>query len=208
MGQHRLRIVGSNAHTQPGARNTAYKSHDLLNEIQTFETLKSAVSDVDLIIGTTGKPRKLRYDVIQSGQLPEFLKEKSAIVSKVALVFGSESNGLSKEEENLCDVLSAIPMKTTYPSINLSHAVMIYAYELAKGDPQGSQPISSANDKGEVSRAIKEKSAQLLNELKMPEQQPGLYRRVMDKVALMNEPDSRLVLSLLRYLQKLGNTQN
>ena len=204
MGQSHLRIVGSNAHTQQGARNTAYEAHDLLNNIKTYNSLDAAVMDMDLVIGTTGKPRKLRYEVVLSDQLPNFLKEKSGIVSKVALVFGSESNGLSKEEENRCDVLSTIPMKTTYPSINLSHSVMIYAYELLKHTEQADKVIEVESNKGEVSRAVKEQSSELLSQLKMQEQQPGLFRRIMDKVALMNEPDSRLVLSLLRYLRKVN----
>ena len=204
MGQSHLWIVASEAHTQQGARNTAYEAHDLLERIETFDTLDAAVMDMDLVIGTTGKPRKLRYEVISSDQLPTFLQEKSGITSKVAIVFGSESNGLSKEEENRCDVLSTIPMKTTYPSINLSHSVMIYAYELMKRDNKESQRVLVSDDKGAVSRAIKEQSGELLTELKMQEQQPGLFRRIMDKIALMNESDSRLVLSLLRYLRKMG----
>lgn len=204
MGQSHLRIVGSDAHTQQGARNTAYEAHDLLTTIETFDTLDAAVEDMDLVIGTTGKPRKLRYELVLSDQLPKFLEEKSSIISKVALVFGSESNGLSKEEENRCDVLSSIPMKTTYPSINLSHSVMIYAYELMKRNFQTTKLVEAENNKGEVSRAVKEQSAALLSQLKMQEQQPGLFRRIMDKIALMNEPDSRLVLSLLRYLRKVN----
>ncbi len=203
MGQKHLRIVASEVHTMQGARNTAYESHDLLETIETFDSLETAVADMELVIGTTGKPRKLRYEMIPSDLLPKFLDDKAAIASKVALIFGSESNGLSKEEENRCDVLSSIPMTTSYPSINLSHSVMIYAYELLKSTSGPSKPADTTDNKGDVSRAVKEQSHQLLSELQMPDQQPGLYRRITDKIALMNEPDSRLVLSLLRYLRKL-----
>lgn len=203
MGQKHLRVVASDTHTQKGARNTAYEAHDLLEKIETYDSLDEAVADMDLVIGTTGKPRKLRYEVILSENLPAFIDGKTGIASKVALVFGSESNGLSKEEENRCDVLSTIPMKTTYPSINLSHSVMIYAYELSKGDQNQVEIASTSTGKGEVSRALKDQSNDLLSALKMPDQQPGLHRRIMDKIALLNEPDSRLVLSLLRYLRKM-----
>lgn len=205
MGQSHLRIVASDAHLQKGARNTAYESHDLLEKVQSFDSLDAAVADMDLVIGTTGKPRKLRYERVVSDQLPKFLKEKSSLASKVALVFGSESNGLSKEEENRCDVLSTIPMKTTYPSINLSHSVMVYAYELMKQNHQQTDVASDSKDKGQVIRAVKEQSSELLTNLRMPVQQPGLFRRIMDKIALLNEADSRLVLSLLRYLRKIEN---
>lgn len=204
MGQRHLRIVASDAHKQKGARNTAYESHDMLEKIESFDSLEDAVEDMDLVVGTTGKPRKLRYELVRSDQLPEFLEEKWEITSKVALIFGSESNGLSKEEENRCDVLSTIPMHTSYPSINLSHSVMIYAYELSKIKQIQSDPVNSIEGKGEVSKALKEQSSQLLNELQMAKQQPGLYQRIKDKIALMNSDDSRLVLSLLRYLRKIS----
>ena len=203
MGQNHLRIVASEANTQQGARNTAYEAHDLLEKIEVFDSLEAAVADMDLVIGTTGKPRKLRYEVLPSDQLPQFIQDRSGIAGKVALVFGSESNGLSKAEENRCDVLSTIPMTTSYPSINLSHSVMIYAYELLKQESTPSTGETSTG-KGDVTRAVKEQSNRLLNELNMPQQQPGLFRRIMDKVALLNEPDARLVLSLLRYLKKVG----
>lgn len=203
MGQRHLRIVASDAHTKKGARNTAYEAHDFLQNIETYDSLNEAVSDMDLVIGTTGKPRKLRYEVILSENLPTFISGKAGITSKVALVFGSESNGLSKEEENRCDVLSTIPMQTSYPSINLSHSVMIYAYELFKGDQNQAEISSTSTDKGEVSRALKEQSNDLLSVLRMSDRQPGLHRRIMDKIALLNEPDSRLVLSLLRYLRNV-----
>ena len=64
--------------------------------------------------------------------MKDWMEKRNDMVSKVGIVFGSETNGLSTEEENLCDVMSTIPMAQDYPSINLSHSVMIYAYELAQ----------------------------------------------------------------------------
>ena len=106
-------------------------------------------------------------------------------------------------DESLCDVLSSIPMRVAYPSLNLSHSVMIYAYELAGYVEPTVESSLPENRNGEVFRAIKEQSSTLLQELQMPEQQPGLHQRIVDKVAMMNESDSRLVLSLLRYLRRL-----
>ncbi len=208
MGQKHLRIVASDAHTEKGALNTAYESHDILKSIEVFESLEAATTDMDLVIGTTGKSRKLRYEVLLSYELPKFMDEKATAVSRVALVFGSETNGLSKEEENGCDVLTTIPMSTDYPSINLSHSVMVYAYELSKRISSQIERNSTTNDRGEVFKAVKEQSRALLTELNMPNQQPGLFRRIMDKIPFLNESDSRLVLSLLRYLKKIGRESN
>jgi tRNA/rRNA methyltransferase/tRNA (cytidine32/uridine32-2'-O)-methyltransferase len=47
-----------------------------------------------------------------------------------ALVFGNERAGLEDEELELCNFASHIPADDAFPSLNLSHAVQIYAYEL------------------------------------------------------------------------------
>jgi tRNA/rRNA methyltransferase/tRNA (cytidine32/uridine32-2'-O)-methyltransferase len=55
---------------------------------------------------------------------------KAAKGSPFALVFGNERTGLDDDELNLCNIASHIPVSDAFPSLNLSHAVQIYAYEL------------------------------------------------------------------------------
>jgi tRNA/rRNA methyltransferase/tRNA (cytidine32/uridine32-2'-O)-methyltransferase len=50
--------------------------------------------------------------------------------SPLALVFGNERAGLNDDELNFCNAASHIPVSDSFPSLNLSHAVQIYAYEL------------------------------------------------------------------------------
>ena len=47
----------------------------------------------------------------------------------VALVFGTEDNGLSREDLLQCDVVCQIPAQPDYATLNLSHAVAISLYE-------------------------------------------------------------------------------
>jgi tRNA/rRNA methyltransferase/tRNA (cytidine32/uridine32-2'-O)-methyltransferase len=54
-----------------------------------------------------------------------------------ALVFGSERTGLEDAELDLCNIASHIPVSKAFPSLNLSHAVQIYAYELFLALGQG-----------------------------------------------------------------------
>jgi len=48
---------------------------------------------------------------------------------EVALLFGSEDNGLSREDLLACDAVVVIPGNPAYPTLNLSHAVSICLYE-------------------------------------------------------------------------------
>jgi tRNA/rRNA methyltransferase/tRNA (cytidine32/uridine32-2'-O)-methyltransferase len=69
----------------------------------------------------------------------------------VALVFGNERTGLEDAELNLCTIASHIPVSDAFPSLNLSHAVQIYAYELflAFGETADGGPSSKSLVKGE-----------------------------------------------------------
>jgi tRNA/rRNA methyltransferase/tRNA (cytidine32/uridine32-2'-O)-methyltransferase len=72
-------------------------------------------------------------------EISEFLKNKTGTA---ALVFGNERTGLEDDELALCSLASHIPVDPAFPSLNLSHAVQIYAYELyrvlsAEGLPAG-----------------------------------------------------------------------
>ena len=49
---------------------------------------------------------------------------------RVALVFGTESTGLTQAEMALCGRTVRIPTHPAQPSLNLSHAVAITAYEV------------------------------------------------------------------------------
>ncbi len=50
----------------------------------------------------------------------------------VAFVFGREDRGLHTNELDLCHAFVTIPTDSDYPSMNLSHAVALFLYELRK----------------------------------------------------------------------------
>ena len=50
-------------------------------------------------------------------------------MATAALVFGREDRGLANG--GLCDLLTGFPMAVSYPSLNLSQAVALYAWELS-----------------------------------------------------------------------------
>jgi tRNA/rRNA methyltransferase len=59
---------------------------------------------------------------------------------RAALVFGAETSGLRLDELDLCGRRANIPAHADQPSLNLSHAVMVAAYECFRA---GTRPASS-----------------------------------------------------------------
>ncbi len=56
-----------------------------------------------------------------------------------ALVFGPETAGLTRAEMALCGRRAAIPASAAQPSLNLSHAVMVGAYEVFRAQARAGE---------------------------------------------------------------------
>lgn len=89
------------------------------------------IKQFDYVIGTSavlGTDYNIPRVPVFPEQLPEYLIGRK----KVALLFGREGIGMRTEEIQACDILMHIPTKKLYKAMNLSHAVAIVLYELAK----------------------------------------------------------------------------
>lgn len=196
MGFHDLRIVGKPIHIETGARNTAYGSHELLDKIGVFPSLKEAVMDCELVVGTTAKQRIKRYDPLSPKALKSMLTEKPTD-TQIALVFGSETNGLSNDDIELCDLLTTIPLVTTYPSLNLAQAVLVYAYELAERNapkPEKTPPPER------LVGSVKSEANDLLEMLGY-DRHAIKKRRILDRLMLLGKNDSELLLGVLKKVR-------
>jgi tRNA/rRNA methyltransferase/tRNA (cytidine32/uridine32-2'-O)-methyltransferase len=114
----------------------AVHAKDIWEEAETFASLAEAVKDCSLVIGTTRRRGRHRKQITMTpAEIAAFLK---AHPGPAALVFGNERTGLEDEELECCNLASHIPANDAFPSLNLSHAVMVYAYELFKahGSPE------------------------------------------------------------------------
>lgn len=131
MGFTDLRIVDSTAHLEPATRWVAHGSGDIIDNITTYDTLADALHDISFTVATTARSRAKFHYYATPAELVPLLAEKSAWLTKAALVFGREDSGLTNEELELADVLTGVPMVADYPSLNLGQAVMVYCYQLA-----------------------------------------------------------------------------
>jgi len=105
----------------------AANSQEIWENARIFDTLAEAVDDCPIIVGTTRRRGHNRKAVSMTpNALAAWLAERPG---PAAVVFGNERTGLEEAELNLCGIASHIPASEKHPSLNLSHAVQIYAYE-------------------------------------------------------------------------------
>jgi tRNA/rRNA methyltransferase len=140
-GFHNLTVV---APYEPHWREaqSAVGAEDLLQNAKVSATLAQALAPATLVFGTgTLEPRKPEQPVVSLPDLVLLLKSKSAHGARVALVFGPEKHGLTREDLSFCHRLLTIPTDARQPSMNLGQAVAVCLYELASRLPHvESQP--------------------------------------------------------------------
>lgn len=113
------------------ARNRAKHSGRILDSAVIYSSLKDAIAESSLVVGTSGK-REVGSKILKRHfVLPwEFADKIRDLDGKVSLIFGEEGKGLSSEDLDMCDVLLTLPTWEGYPIANLSQAVGHCVYEL------------------------------------------------------------------------------
>ncbi len=152
MGLAELALVAPQRFPAPEADAMAASAADLLGRARVFATVREAVCDCGLIVGTTARARHLPWRVVEPREAaPEIVA--AAQRGPVAILFGAERTGLSNDDIEQCHRLLTIPADEAYPSLNLAMAVQIVAYELrlavrepAAGATATAAPLASAHE--------------------------------------------------------------
>ncbi len=129
MGLQDLRLVTPKCGIDDEARARASGAVDVLDGARICDSLDEALADTVLAAACTSRRRDLPHPAYTPRQAaPELLQLAAA--SPVAIVFGSETFGLSNEQLMKCRWLINIPTNPDYASLNLGAAVQVLAYEL------------------------------------------------------------------------------
>jgi tRNA/rRNA methyltransferase len=194
MGFDSLVLVDPCEWKEGKARWVAHGAYDILDNASVFKTLKNAITDSDFIIATSAKQRTVKQDYIDVSALNGFLKSRNDTFKKVSLVFGREESGLTNDEMKLCDVTSSIPMVSPFPSLNLSQAVMVYAYCLSEHSRGESLPVIDQNN-SESFRRLKSRIKKVLAQLGIDEND-NRFGRIMERISFINADDINLLHSV------------
>ena len=136
-----------------------------------FATVEDALQDITLVVGTTavgerGLDREVRALQAASPALLAALQtESESEAARVALVFGSEKTGLTREQLSHCQMLVTIPLFAPegerHLSMNLGQAVAVCLYELVRSGMEGSrelpavhQVLASGADRERLTQAL------------------------------------------------------
>ena len=131
-GFRRLAVVAPYAPHWREARS-AVGAPEVLQNAKSTECLADAVAGCTLVAGTgTVTRRKPEQAVVSLPDLAPVVDRELARGGRVAVVFGPEKHGLTREDLSYCHMLVEIPTDPRQPSMNLGQAVAVCLYELAR----------------------------------------------------------------------------
>lgn len=111
---------------------SAIGAPQILDRAHEAATLSEAVAHASFVLGTgTLTHRKPEQPVILLPELGPLLQRELARGGRIALVFGPEKHGLTRDDLAFCHALVEIPTHPRQPSMNLGQAVAVCLYELA-----------------------------------------------------------------------------
>jgi tRNA/rRNA methyltransferase len=199
-----LAIVGKARTRSFWARAMAVHGREILADAKCYETLREAIADSTLVVGTTCRAGLYR----SHSQTP---KEVAPTVvaalktGKVALIFGPEDHGLSNKDLEHCQLLVTIPMHPDYPSLNVAQAAVICLYEfyVASLTPMNDSTVKRA-DAEQVERLFDIMRNSLLKigflDSENPEHMLLAFRRIFGRAGL-EEKDVRILTGMFRQIE-------
>jgi tRNA/rRNA methyltransferase len=129
MGIDRLIVVGNGDLDEEEMRMRAtHEAADLIERLERPTDLGEALADFQYVVGASARTGGARGPVCS----PREMAEKVVAIARhntIALLFGPEDAGLSNDDLKYCHLLVNIPT-ADFKSLNLSHAVMVLAYEI------------------------------------------------------------------------------
>jgi len=101
-------------------------------KVKIYDSLEDALKNMGISACTSAVIDVDSGDLLRKAVELEHFIQIAKSYTDIAIVFGRESTGLTREEIAKCNLLVHIASNPSYPVLNLSHAIAIVLYELYK----------------------------------------------------------------------------
>jgi tRNA/rRNA methyltransferase len=207
----KLRIVNPRSEwPNQKAIATSVGAKNILKSAKIYNSLDKSVGDLDLIFATSSRIRKVNKKIISIFDIDKKLKNKQ----KIGIIFGPEASGLSNDEISCADYVVKIPTNKQFNSINLSHSVILFCYQIFKFFSKKNF-IYKSNYKS--SKASKSEVSKLLNFIIKSLDKKGFLQPTHKRNSMINniknifyrlnlsEQEIHILLGIFASLSELNN---
>ena len=111
------------------SRALAAGAVDILENAKLFSSLKECISDLQIVMATTIRPRHMTQAIVSPSRAAETVVHRDQNI-RAGILFGTERSGLTNEDVSMADTIITIPTFSHFSSLNLAQAVNIVGYEI------------------------------------------------------------------------------
>ena len=200
-GFNELWIVGEHPQLLPTAGWWASGADEILAAARFAPTLHEAVADAHLTVATTsmrGRTSPVSFTARTLGARYATLTDTQTM----ALVFGREDHGLTREELLLCQHTAAIPTNGRSPVMNLAQSAGVFCYELSDITPAPAG--RDLPDAAAIERLHQHARALLLSVGFLWQENPDhIYDDLRNMVARadLDAREAKIVLGIIRQIE-------
>jgi len=128
MGLSKLYLVEPKDYPSLEAISRSVGAVDVLDDAVIVKDLDEAISGCIWVAGTSARFRTIEWPILEPKECIDKALENIE-QGEIAIVFGNETNGLTNEQMERCNVLLHIPTNPEFSSLNIAAAVQVVCYE-------------------------------------------------------------------------------
>lgn len=199
MGITKLTIVNPRKAPDDESYARASGAACILDNAVITPTLSEGLKDIDYLIGTSARTRKISLPLrtIKENCEISLNKLRANEISSIGVMFGRERTGLFNDELLRCHAQAYIPTNDDYSSLNLAQAVQVasYQFRLTHNDLLNHSGLPDHSEK----------------EIASSEQMEGLYNHLEEmliKTEFLDPKNPGLVMERLKSIFQRSELKN
>ena len=204
-----LRLVNPAPFERAELLRYAHRCNDVVDALTVHATLREALADVQFVVGTAALAHADLPQTMDVRTLAADLVNRAAAGGMVALLFGTEADGLDRGALDRCHLLASLPVNPDYPALNLAQSALIFLYELhmARGQPESPSappPGPQQATQAELDRLFA-LTEEVLGAADFFRYNPAMVMRTLRQLTFRAAPspeDSALLMAILRKLER------
>lgn len=206
-----LRLVNPAPFERAELLRYAHRCDELVAALTIHPALDDALADAVFVVGTAAQAHPERPHTSDVHALAREMHARAA-QGPVALLFGTEGDGLDRAALDRCHMIASLPTDTDYPALNLAQSVLLFLYELRQAAPSrtgNAVPLASPSDATAATQAELERlftaTQAMLEQAGYIRYSPEALMRDLRQMAFraqLTTRDATILLSIARKLQR------
>lgn len=207
MGFADLRLVNPAPFERAELLRYAHRCDDLVASLTIHPTLDEALADVIFVVGTAAQPHPERPHTSDVRALAMQMVTR-AQVGPIAIVFGTEGDGLDRAALDRCHLIASLPVNPDYPALNLAQSALLFLYELrqaAHSAPLAKSAASVAPAKQAELAQLFALTGELLHHVDFFRYSPKTVMRDLRTLAhraTLTSAEASLLMGIVRKVQR------